>query len=467
MLSSFDWTTFKQHQGVTTNAMQQSLAYLQACQLQQQQQPQQQPREDSPHEHLLSSKEKKRSHSDSDILPNYIDILKMINKQSEHFALSNLLTTTTNTAAAKNLNVPKSSKATQESPLDLSVKPPSPSSMFTGFTSQYSELLLNQVLAAAAAAAATTGGNLQAFDYSKQSGNYQQQQQPQLSPTSFLTTLTHSLGTATISSSTSQATGGNKSSHKRRNTSSLDSIYPFEASAAFHGSFGSSLPSSTTTTTSSKQHHHSISTKAPKKSTASPQPSQKENSGDVGKSLLMTDVSSSTVKSNRNHIGPVLVLDGMKHHSSPKHLNANEIFEDGLYGCQICGQTFMLHDRLAKHIASRHKDRQQCDSASKNYPCDICKRSFARSDMLTRHLRLHSGLKPYSCRVCGQVFSRSDHLSTHKRTHTGEKPYKCPQCPYAACRRDMITRHMRTHSRYEMPDSSSSIEELSSVAKLV
>lgn len=127
---------------------------------------------------------------------------------------------------------------------------------------------------------------------------------------------------------------------------------------------------------------------------------------------------------------------------------------DVAYVCPICGQMFSLHDRLAKHMASRHKSRQT-DSSAKSYMCDVCKRSFARSDMLTRHMRLHTGVKPYTCRVCGQVFSRSDHLSTHQRTHTGEKPYKCPQCPYAACRRDMITRHMRTHARYELPDSSS------------
>ncbi|KAJ3644869.1 hypothetical protein Zmor_022570 [Zophobas morio] len=123
---------------------------------------------------------------------------------------------------------------------------------------------------------------------------------------------------------------------------------------------------------------------------------------------------------------------------------------DVAYVCPVCGQMFSLHDRLAKHMASRHKSRQGGgDAAAKAYLCDVCKRSFARSDMLTRHMRLHTGVKPYTCRVCGQVFSRSDHLSTHQRTHTGEKPYKCPQCPYAACRRDMITRHMRTHARYE------------------
>ncbi|XP_035219474.1 protein glass-like [Stegodyphus dumicola] len=152
--------------------------------------------------------------------------------------------------------------------------------------------------------------------------------------------------------------------------------------------------------------------------------------------------------------------------SAPAPRNVSPVVEvvapgsDVVYVCPICGQMFSLHDRLAKHMASRHRSRQQADTttsaSSKSYMCDVCKRSFARSDMLTRHMRLHTGIKPYTCRVCGQVFSRSDHLSTHQRTHTGEKPYKCPQCPYAACRRDMITRHMRTHARYELPDSSCS-----------
>lgn len=117
--------------------------------------------------------------------------------------------------------------------------------------------------------------------------------------------------------------------------------------------------------------------------------------------------------------------------------------------CEHCGQGFAMHDRLAKHIASRHRDRSASvnDENSKIHKCTLCTKSFGRSDMLTRHMRLHTGIKPYSCRDCGQVFSRSDHLSTHQRTHTGEKPYKCPHCNYAASRRDMITRHMRTHVR--------------------
>lgn len=120
---------------------------------------------------------------------------------------------------------------------------------------------------------------------------------------------------------------------------------------------------------------------------------------------------------------------------------------DVAYVCPECGQMFSLHDRLAKHMASRHRRQGLHDASAKAYLCDVCQRSFARSDMLTRHMRLHTGIKPYTCRVCRQVFSRSDHLSTHQRTHTGEKPYKCPQCAYAACRRDMITRHLKTHNR--------------------
>nr|CAD2165743.1 unnamed protein product [Meloidogyne enterolobii] len=128
--------------------------------------------------------------------------------------------------------------------------------------------------------------------------------------------------------------------------------------------------------------------------------------------------------------------------------------------CEHCGQGFSMHDRLAKHIASRHRDRSASanDEGNRIHKCQLCPKSFGRSDMLTRHMRLHTGLKPYACQLCGQVFSRSDHLSTHQRTHTGEKPYRCPQCSYAASRRDMITRHMRTHLLLGAEGSSSTLD---------
>jgi len=133
-------------------------------------------------------------------------------------------------------------------------------------------------------------------------------------------------------------------------------------------------------------------------------------------------------------------------------LDKKPVFIDvNTFSCLICEQQFNLQDRLAKHMASCHKQKKRPTESARSYECEICKRSFARSDMLTRHSRLHTGVKPYTCSVCRQVFSRSDHLSTHQRTHTGEKPYKCPytQCQYAACRRDMINRHLRTHIRQD------------------
>lgn len=61
------------------------------------------------------------------------------------------------------------------------------------------------------------------------------------------------------------------------------------------------------------------------------------------------------------------------------------------YTCTVCGQSFNLQDRLAKHIASCHKQKKKPSDTGKTYECEICKRSFARSDMLTRHSRLHTG----------------------------------------------------------------------------
>lgn len=67
---------------------------------------------------------------------------------------------------------------------------------------------------------------------------------------------------------------------------------------------------------------------------------------------------------------------------------------DMSYICQHCGQSFSLYDRLAKHIASRHRDRSSSvESPLKTHKCTVCHKAFGRSDMLTRHMRLHTGIK--------------------------------------------------------------------------
>ena len=45
-----------------------------------------------------------------------------------------------------------------------------------------------------------------------------------------------------------------------------------------------------------------------------------------------------------------------------------------------------MHDRLAKHIASRHRDRSASanDEGNRVHKCQLCPKSFGRSDMLTR-----------------------------------------------------------------------------------
>jgi len=76
--------------------------------------------------------------------------------------------------------------------------------------------------------------------------------------------------------------------------------------------------------------------------------------------------------------------------------------------CAECGQAFASSDRLAKHVAGRHRRRPTSShllapnelaaggaqlQPVKPHPCTVCPKSFGRSDMLTRHMRLHTGIK--------------------------------------------------------------------------
>lgn len=45
---------------------------------------------------------------------------------------------------------------------------------------------------------------------------------------------------------------------------------------------------------------------------------------------------------------------------------------DVAFVCPVCGQMFSLHDRLAKHMASRHKSRQNsAETTAKAYLCEV------------------------------------------------------------------------------------------------
>ena len=389
----------------------------------------------------LTTKHNKRSRSDSDMMPEYLSLFKSLGTRIDN-PVEYLHSLESGVMLKNGRRVPKplsraalqlasEQNSPQESPLDLSVKPLSAHILVSGRSaSNYSNILALNEQAVNSVCSAPSFDTMISKPYRF--------------------SIPHAMSPLTmhLKSNTNQ--------HKRRNISSSDSLNSSSLSSI------SSLSPPYKPSTESKEHkEQSPGFEFYQDEKTKPTKLEPISSVDHDPSK----VSSSKPKGHRQANKNKMISN---YSSEEKALSLSSLSDlDGVsssHACSICGQTFSFYDRLAKHMASRHRNRQQCDSAAKNYVCESCHRSFARSDMLTRHMRLHTGVKPYMCGTCNQVFSRSDHLSTHQRTHTGEKPYKCPQCPYAACRRDMITRHMKTHSRYEVPDSSSSFEDLSKSA---
>lgn len=98
-----------------------------------------------------------------------------------------------------------------------------------------------------------------------------------------------------------------------------------------------------------------------------------------------------SINQDNNITGMAVISPTTRHSIALRYnLEVSPVVEENRSGadmgfvCPVCGQVFSLHDRLAKHMASRHKSKPH--DPNKSYPCEVCHRSFARSDMLTRHV---------------------------------------------------------------------------------
>lgn len=108
-------------------------------------------------------------------------------------------------------------------------------------------------------------------------------------------------------------------------------------------------------------------------------------------SIVTSEAMTSRRPAHSSNMGPPPVSSSAGTCVGPMKSRRSRSESDVSYVCQHCGQSFSLHDRLAKHVASRHRDRSSSsESPLKSHKCAVCHKAFGRSDMLTRHMRLHT-----------------------------------------------------------------------------
>ncbi|PAA79504.1 hypothetical protein BOX15_Mlig007012g1 [Macrostomum lignano] len=135
---------------------------------------------------------------------------------------------------------------------------------------------------------------------------------------------------------------------------------------------------------------------------------------------------------------------------------------NGQYECRICQKRFSLQRLLNRHL--------KCHSTLKRFLCSYCGKGFNDTFDLKRHTRTHTGVRPYKCTECGKAFTQRCSLESHARKLHGralgfghkerrEKLHVCELCGHStACARQHLS-HAKQHQQAERPASSAATEE--------
>ena len=94
-------------------------------------------------------------------------------------------------------------------------------------------------------------------------------------------------------------------------------------------------------------------------------------------------------------------------------------FDDDLFKCIFCGQTFSRFRTLVGHMHLHYR----------NYICTICDTGFVNRNTLTQHALNHK-TGTFVCDHCPKVFNTQGNKRFHERVvHThGKRKYKCGYC---------------------------------------
>ena len=136
------------------------------------------------------------------------------------------------------------------------------------------------------------------------------------------------------------------------------------------------------------------------------------------------------------------------------------VFEDGLYKCFWCDETFeddtfvegSLHN---KHFKEVHADPNPCPEWNcrthcchephRPCLCTTCGRRFRYYKEWKRHIKIHDGTQEHQCTHCDRKFVTTGGLGRHMLTHTGKKTYNCSICKAEFMVNQEMKYHMGCH----------------------